>query len=455
MVLNKYSSSNNNVLAVLHKPSNTMVAEKFTFCWDQYDTNVPQTFKQLWQNQDFADVTLATKDDVQIRAHKVILSASSPIFQNILKKNPHSNPLIYFNNLKSADVKLLLRFIYLGQCEVSQNGLVDFLAAGKELMVKGLVEEEVNIDQSSQNDQISAKAEILNSDTELGDEDANNISSTFETDENEPMIDPIGPDIYKYCDINVQDEVSDFLSEEAEIYETQNIEEDISQNDVRNRKDAKTAAKAYNRVMFDHAHKNGEIFIPFDEATKDDLIKKLPTFFETVVKVNGDVYSTDSLKAMFNGLALNLVSRKNPMHLKTSQKFEPVRSVLKTMCAKSVKLGRGPGYSALTLDKYLSCDRCNFKSSSQQNMQRHKKNHGRNSTEEPTKEEPLCTKCEYKATDFERLKTHILYVHSGASFLCDKCDFKSETPGNVKNHFESEHPGQPLPTNVTMILPNH
>ena len=123
-----------------------MVAEKFTFCWDQYDTNVPQTFKQLWQNQDFADVTLATKDDVQIRAHKVILSASSPIFQNILKKNPHSNPLIYFNNLKSADVKLLLRFIYLGQCEVSQNGLVDFLAAGKELMVQGFVEKKGNID---------------------------------------------------------------------------------------------------------------------------------------------------------------------------------------------------------------------------------------------------------------------------------------------------------------------
>ena len=455
MVLNIFIVSNIIILAVLHKPSNTMVAEKFTFSCDEYDNNVPQTFKQLWQNQDFADVTLATKDDVQIRAHKVILSASSPIFQNILKKNPHGNPLIYFNNLKSADVKLLLRFIYLGQCEVSQNGLVDFLAAGKELKVKGLVEEEVNIDHSSQNEQISAKAEIMTSDTDLGDEGANNISSTFELDETEPIIDPIGPDIDDYSDTNVTDGASDFLSAEAEIYETKNINEGFSQNDGRTRKDAKIAAKAYNRVMFDHAHKNGEVFIPFDEATKEDLIKTLPTFFQTVLKVNGDVYSTDSLKAMFNGLALNLVSRQNPIHLKTSQKFEPVRSVLKTMCARSVELGRGPGYSTLTLEKYLPCDQCQFKSSSQQSMQRHKRNHGRNSTEEPTKEEPLCTKCEYKATDFERLKTHILYVHSGASFLCDKCDFKSETPGNVKNHIESEHPGQPLPTNVTMILPNH
>ena len=127
-------------------------------------------------------------------------------------------------------------------------------------------------------------------------------------------------------------------------------------------------------------------------------------------------------------------------------------SVLKTMCARSVELGRGPGYFALTLDIYLSCDQCNFKSTSQQSLQHHKRIHIRNITEESTKDDHICTKCESKATDFERLKTHNLYVHSGAIFLCDKCN-KSETPGNVKNHFASEHTVQPLPTNVTMVLP--
>ena len=189
-----------------------MVAEKFTFCWDEYDNNVPQTFKQLWQNEDFADVTLATKDDAQIRAHKVIISASSPVFQNILLKNLHSNPLIYFHNIKSVDLKLLLRFIYQGQCEVSQNGLVDFLAAGKELMVKGLVEEEVNIEwdpvkQNSQNEPISPKAELFNSDTKLEDEGANDVSSTFEMDETESNIDPIGPEIDQYSDTKDMHEV--------------------------------------------------------------------------------------------------------------------------------------------------------------------------------------------------------------------------------------------------------
>ena len=103
--------------------------------------------------------------------------------------NPHSNPLIYFNNLKSTEVKLLLQFIYLGQCEVSQEGLVDFLAAGKELMVKGLVEENTNIyqtpvDQDSHIDQNSIKTERYNAYTDNKEDETSNISSYFEVEEN-------------------------------------------------------------------------------------------------------------------------------------------------------------------------------------------------------------------------------------------------------------------------------
>ena len=40
-------------------------------------------------------------DGHQIEAHKVILAASSPFFQAILKKNKHSHPLIYLRVMKS------------------------------------------------------------------------------------------------------------------------------------------------------------------------------------------------------------------------------------------------------------------------------------------------------------------------------------------------------------------
>ena len=40
-------------------------------------------------------------DGHQIEAHKVILAASSPFFQAILKKNKHTHPLIYLRGMKS------------------------------------------------------------------------------------------------------------------------------------------------------------------------------------------------------------------------------------------------------------------------------------------------------------------------------------------------------------------
>ena len=85
---------------------------------------------------------------------------------------------------------LLLKFIYLGKCEVSHNDLVDFLAAGKELMVQGFVEKERNIDtackkKNSQIEQNPIKAEILNPYTDVDNVDTNNISSILELDESD------------------------------------------------------------------------------------------------------------------------------------------------------------------------------------------------------------------------------------------------------------------------------
>ena len=57
--------------------------------WEHFETNAPNTFRNLWNDKDFADVTLATVDDQQIRAHKVILSSCSQFFRNIFLKNPH------------------------------------------------------------------------------------------------------------------------------------------------------------------------------------------------------------------------------------------------------------------------------------------------------------------------------------------------------------------------------
>ena len=108
--------------------------------WSQFDVNTPHTFQQLWNDKDFADVTLATVDGQQVRAHKVILSSGSQFFQNIFVRNPHENPLLYLKDIRYQDLELILQYIYTGQCNVKQLELGHFLSVGKRLRVIGLLE---------------------------------------------------------------------------------------------------------------------------------------------------------------------------------------------------------------------------------------------------------------------------------------------------------------------------
>ena len=116
-----------------------MALKHTTFDWDSFATNAQNTFKQLWQDQDFADVTLATEDGHQIRAHKIILSSNSNVLKKVLLQNPHPNPLIYLRGIKHHNLEQVVSFIYHGQCQVEEHHLENVLAVGQELGVIGLL----------------------------------------------------------------------------------------------------------------------------------------------------------------------------------------------------------------------------------------------------------------------------------------------------------------------------
>ena len=70
-------------------------SEKFCLKWNDFQKNIGTTFGSLREDEDFSDVTLATEDGNTIEAHKVVLASSSPFFENLLKRNKHTHPLIY------------------------------------------------------------------------------------------------------------------------------------------------------------------------------------------------------------------------------------------------------------------------------------------------------------------------------------------------------------------------
>jgi len=114
-----------------------METELFGLKWKDFESNISSEFRELREKKDFFDVTLAC-DDEQIQAHKVILSACSQFFQNILRRNPHQHPLLYLKGVKFTDLQLVLNYMYHGEVLVAQEELISFLAAAEELKVKGL-----------------------------------------------------------------------------------------------------------------------------------------------------------------------------------------------------------------------------------------------------------------------------------------------------------------------------
>ena len=115
-----------------------MSDEKLCLKWSDYQENVNSTFGSLRDDKEFSDMTLACEDGHQIKAHKIILAASSPFFHSLLKGNKHPHPMIFMRGVKSDILLAMVEFLYSGETNIVQQNLDSFLTIAEELKLKGL-----------------------------------------------------------------------------------------------------------------------------------------------------------------------------------------------------------------------------------------------------------------------------------------------------------------------------
>ena len=141
------------------------MSEKLCLQWNDFKDNIKVAFANFREDKDFSDVTLACEDGQQLEAHKVILAASSPFFQNLLTKNKHPHPLIYMKGAKFEDLMAIVDFLYFGEANVFQENLDAFLSLAEELKLKGLTgQKDVSGDniEAKMSRQSTLKKEIFN-----------------------------------------------------------------------------------------------------------------------------------------------------------------------------------------------------------------------------------------------------------------------------------------------------
>ena len=112
------------------------MSEKFCLKWNDFERNISSAFREIRDEKEFFDITIACEDE-QMQAHKVVLSACSPFFRNVLKRNPHQHPLLFLKGVSLKDLQAVLNFMYHGEVNVAQDDLNSFLQVAEDLRVKG------------------------------------------------------------------------------------------------------------------------------------------------------------------------------------------------------------------------------------------------------------------------------------------------------------------------------
>merc|ERR1712142_383666 len=123
------------------RTSTDMDDDKLNLARNDFENSSSHAIKQLKLDTDFLDVTLACEDGNQLKAHKVVLSSFSPVFQSILKQNAHHHPLIYLTDITHVYLQKILDFIYLGETVVNKSEFEEFMRAAEKLKINGLVQD--------------------------------------------------------------------------------------------------------------------------------------------------------------------------------------------------------------------------------------------------------------------------------------------------------------------------
>ncbi|KAK9869962.1 hypothetical protein WA026_006060 [Henosepilachna vigintioctopunctata] len=119
------------------KMESLTTGDQYNLKWNSHKICLVNLLEDHLTNEELVDVTLSCSGKY-IKAHKLILSASSSYFREIFQVHKVDNPLIILNNVKYEYLKHVIDFIYNGEIRVKDTDLEEILLLGTNLKVKGL-----------------------------------------------------------------------------------------------------------------------------------------------------------------------------------------------------------------------------------------------------------------------------------------------------------------------------
>ncbi|XP_055379944.1 longitudinals lacking protein, isoforms A/B/D/L isoform X5 [Condylostylus longicornis] len=111
--------------------------QQFCLRWNNHQNTLISNFDKLLENGTLVDCTLAAEGQF-LKAHKVVLSACSPYFANLLKEQYDKHPIFILKDVKYQELRAMMDYMYRGEVNISQDQLAALLKAAESLQIKGL-----------------------------------------------------------------------------------------------------------------------------------------------------------------------------------------------------------------------------------------------------------------------------------------------------------------------------
>ena len=406
--------------------------------------------EDVWESEDFADVTLVTSDDHQINVHKLILSAHSKVFRNILLKAEEQNPLLYLMGIKYRDLVNVLKFLYLGKCEVEGDNIPQFLSLAKELDISGLYTE--NTDKNEE--------QCNNTHLELGKElleiqktnDFQDNYITYKEDEKTKQsmlnsaknieIDQYVLLLTKNCFEDQNDESNENKGYSNSLMYISNITEVFTQN-------AEAGDFVKEELGIPNINGFQDVtckYIPDDSSIlkKEEETKQSVKNNAKYIGINHQEFSitTDNSESR-NGERIvkdDIEMKKiknNEKHLQGISNTEAEPTLGKDINEKEkINLNVEAG----EIDKagqFFICKRCNVTHDNIEQLRRHRSIHKK--ARQQVRDPFFCDKCDKQFPQASRLRKHIVKFHDWKLYNCDLCGKGLRSAYSMRKHRRQIH----------------
>ena len=82
-----------------------MQSEKYKINWHTYSDHLREMLHEMMKSKELTDVTLVCDDKIQLKAHKIVLSACSSVFKCIINDLPQNSSVIYLRGIKHQEIE--------------------------------------------------------------------------------------------------------------------------------------------------------------------------------------------------------------------------------------------------------------------------------------------------------------------------------------------------------------